>query len=272
MLIKSSKGTAYKFSGLKNSPVVVLIHGLGLHHAIWDDYLLALETQFQVLSYDLLGHGASGPPPTLLDLSAFANQLKALLDELNIKRCAIVGFSLGGMINRRFAMDYPGRTWALAILNSPHERGPEAQTLVEKRATDTARGGPGANLNETIERWFTAEFRKGNDSYLEKIRAWVLANQAEYYAQSRLVLAKGVLELINPNIALAEPTLVISCENDSGSTPAMAHGIAAEIIGSQTHIVPNLQHMGLVEQPQQFINLLLAFLSSVKMSIEHEEK
>ena len=33
-------------------------------------------------------------------------------------------------MQKRFAMDYPSRVWALAILNSPHERGVEAQKLV----------------------------------------------------------------------------------------------------------------------------------------------
>jgi alpha-beta hydrolase superfamily lysophospholipase len=38
-------------------------------------------------------------------------------------RAALVWFSLGGMINRRCAMDHPDRVSALVILNSPHERG-----------------------------------------------------------------------------------------------------------------------------------------------------
>ena len=64
----------------------------------------------------------------------YARQLCGLLDHLQIDKAAIVGFSIGGMINRRFALDYADRLSALAILNSPHDRGDEAQALVEARA------------------------------------------------------------------------------------------------------------------------------------------
>ena len=52
----------------------------------------------------------------------------------------------------------------------------------------------------------------------------------------------------------------MTAENDSGSTPAMAHVIAAEIPGAQTLIMPHLQHMALVEAPSQFTEPILRFL------------
>ncbi len=265
MLKLSQAGTAYQLSGDKAAPTIVLIHGLGLHHEIWNAYLPALEQHYQVLNYDLLGHGQSAKPPKQLNLSVFAEQLRMLLDELEIKQCAIIGFSLGGMINRRFAMDNPGRSWALAILNSPHERGEVAQKLVEKRASDTAQGGPEANLDATIARWFTPRFREQHPDYIEQVRKWVVANDPVSYAQCRQVLATGVIELIRPSVALTQPTLVVTCENDSGSTPAMSQEIAREINGAQILIIPELQHMGLTEQPQLFLPPLLDFLATAAM-------
>jgi pimeloyl-ACP methyl ester carboxylesterase len=55
---------------------------------------------------------------------------------------------------------------------------------------------------------------------------------------------------------------VITCEHDSGSTPAMSHAIASEISGAEVVIIPVLQHMGVVEQPTLFIEPLLTFLNS----------
>jgi pimeloyl-ACP methyl ester carboxylesterase len=166
------------------------------------------------------------------------------------------------MINRRFAMDHPERLRAMAILNSPHEREPEAQNLVEQRALDSAAGGPGATLDATIERWFTADFITDNPDFITTVRGWVLANDPEIYALCRQVLAFGVVELIRPDPPITHPTLVISCENDSGSTPAMSQTIASEISGAQVIIVPQLQHMGLVENASFFINALAEFLEN----------
>ena len=145
-------------SGVPNAGVIVLIHGLGLTRGSWDGHLPVLRQRHDVLTYDLAGHGESDPPLGTPDLMLFATQLCHLLDRMEIDRCHLVGFSLGGMINRRFAIDHPDRVRSLVILNSPHERSPDAQALVEKRVADTQVGGPGANIDETMARWFTPDF------------------------------------------------------------------------------------------------------------------
>lgn len=245
--------------------MVVLIHGLGLNRRIWEAHEPLLSTDYRILNYDLYGHGISARLPSTASLTLFSEQLQDLLDALDIDRCALVGFSLGGMINRRFVLDHGDRVSALAILNSPHERSPEAQKLVEQRAADTEAGGPGANLDVTIERWFTPDFRRTQPDVIQQVREWVLANDDVSYAQCRQVLATGVIELIRPEQPIKKPTLVITSENDSGSTPAMSQAIAAEIEGAETIIVPDLKHMGLIESPGLFTQPILEFLEKTSV-------
>ena len=260
-MTRSTSGTSYELTGPSAAPVVVQVHGLGLTRATWDGFVPALAQSYRVLTYDLCGHGESALPPDKPSLSVLSGQLVNLLDELGIARAAIVGFSLGGMINRRFAMDHPGRVSALVILNSPHERSPEAQRLVEARAAETGAGGPLATIDATLERWFTPRFRQDAANVVAKIRTLVLANNPNTYTQHRQVLAHGVIELIRPVPPIALPTLVITCEHDSGSTPSMSMAIAAEIEGSEIVIVPGLQHLGLIERPDLFIHPILGFLA-----------
>lgn len=259
----SRNGSSYTLTGVVGAPVITFIHGLGLNRQVWEAYIPRLAQRYRVLSYDLYGHGESEPPPSKPSVTLFSEQLIGLMDELGIENCAPVGFSLGGMINRRMAIDHPERVSALAILNSPHERGDEAQALVEKRAMDSAAGGPGATLDATIERWFTSDFRVANAGFIERVRGWVLANQPDVYALCRQVLAFGVVELIRPEPPITHPTLVMTCENDSGSTPAMSQAIAGEIGGAQVIIVPGLKHMGLTENSSFFITALAEFFESV---------
>jgi len=263
MSITSRNGSVYELSGPVEAPVIVLVHGLGLNRHVWDKYSSRLSPRYRVLNYDLYGHGESAPPPGTPSLTMFSEQLLGLLDELAIDQCSIIGFSLGGMINRRFAMDHPDRLHAMAILNSPHEREPEAQKLVEQRALDSAAGGPGATLDATIERWFTVDFIAANPDFIDTVRSWVLANDPENYALCRQVLAFGVVELIRPQPPITHPTLIMTCENDSGSTPAMSQSIASEINGAQVIIVPGLQHMGLCENLSFFVTALVEFLEEL---------
>ncbi len=261
--LRSRNGSIYDMSGPADAPVLALIHGLGLNRHVWRGYLPRLRQRYRVLVYDLYGHGDSAVPPAKPSLTLFAEQLCGLLDELGIDRATLIGFSLGGMINRRLAMDHPDRVAALVILNSPHERDPDAQRLVEQRALDSAAGGPAATLDATLERWFTPEFRRDHPDRIDAVRGWVLANEPSVYAECRKVLAFGVTELVRPDPPIDHPTLVVTCEHDSGSTPAMSQAIAGEINGAQVVVVPGLKHMGLLENPSFFIGAIADFLDTL---------
>jgi pimeloyl-ACP methyl ester carboxylesterase len=257
----SAAGTSYTLSGAEGAPVMALIHGLGLTcDSTFKQIATVQAGRFRMLSYDLCGHGQTAKPDRLPSLTVLSEQLITLMDELAIAQAALVGFSLGGMINRRIAIDHPERVSALAILNSPHERGAEQQKLVEERARDTGAGGPAANLDVTLARWFTSGYRRNHPDKVAQIRDIVLANDPENYAAHRLVLAQGVVELIRPDPPINLPTLVMTCENDSGSTPAMTRAIAAEINGAEVHIVASLQHLGLIEDPDTFSTPIADFL------------
>lgn len=260
----SVSGTAHDLTGPEGAPAVVLVHGLGLtRHSTWGAIAPVLADRFRVLNYDLPGHGGSALPEAQLGLTALGDHLIALMDALGIERAALVGFSLGGMINRRVAIDHPDRVSALAILNSPHERGAAQQNLVEARARDTAAGGPAATIDATLERWFTAGFRRDHPDKVAQVRELVLANDPLCYAAHRQVLAEGVTELIRPDPPIPHPALVMTCENDSGSTPAMSRAIAAEMPAAEVVIVPGLQHLGLIERPELFAGPLDGFLGRI---------
>ena len=245
----------------QDTPVLVLIHGLGLSMRTWDDFIPALAASYRVVLYDLCGHGQSALPSKTPSLRLLADQLHEVLTHLDCAQAHLIGFSLGGMINRRFAMDYPHKVASLVILNSPHERGDAQQALVEQRAKDTSAGGASATIEDTLQRWFTADYRAKNPDRTDWVRQTVLANDPQNYADHRFVLANGVVELIRPTPPITAPCLVMTCEHDSGSNVAMSHAIASEIAGATTIIIPQLQHLGLIERPDLFIVPILAFLA-----------
>lgn len=256
--------TAFDLSGPPNAPAIVLIHGLGLTRALtWAQIGPALAERYRVLRYDLPGHGDSALPDGPVSLSSLADQLVNLMDQTGIAHAALVGFSLGGMINRRVAMDHPDRVAALAILNSPHERDPARQTALEDRVRNTGTDGPSAGLDDTLARWFTKDFRRDQPRTVEQVRQIVLANDPANYAAHLSVLVSGVTELIRPAPPISHPTLVLTCENDSGSSPQMARTIGSEIAGADINIVPGLQHLGLIEEPALFSEAVRRFLDAL---------
>lgn len=258
-------GTRFEWTGA-GAPVA-LIHGLGMNRAMWQWTMPALEAKYRLLTYDLPGHGETPPAaadPALAtpNLKTMAAQLLGLLDENNIEHCAIVGFSLGGMIARRFAMDHPDRVSALAILNSPHARTPEAQAAVEARVEQVRQDGPSATVEAALARWFTDGFRAANPGTMDLVRGWILANDKEAYAPVYRILADGVAEIVAPSPPLVCPALVLTAEEDFGNSPEMSRAIAAEIPGARLVILAGLRHMALAEDPDLVNAALLGFLDA----------
>ena len=93
------------------------------------------------------------------------------------------------------------------------------------------------------------------------VRNWREQVDSESYAQTAWVLANGVVELTGRHGEITAPTLVMTCENDSGSTPAMSHDIASEIADAPVIIVPALQHLGVMENPNAFTTPILDYIA-----------
>jgi pimeloyl-ACP methyl ester carboxylesterase len=233
-----------------------------MNRHMWQWQVPALSERYRLVTYDLYGHGDSPRPPTSPSLDLFARQLAGVMDACGLERAAMVGFSLGGMIVRRFAMDYPQRVWALGILNSAHARDAAATAAVQLRVDQARRDGPAATVEAALVRWFSDAFRSAHPEVMELVRGWVLANDKAVYHTIYQVLVDGVDELVAPDPPITCPTLVMTAEEDTGQTPAMARAIAAEIPGAHTVIVPAMRHMSIVEGADIYNRALLALLDA----------
>ena len=256
-------GSVYDFVGPRDAPCVVLIHGLGLNRNCWQWTIPAIADGYRVLSYDLFGHGQSLDPPETPTLSLFSRQLRELLDYFGIEQATIAGFSLGGMIARRFAQDTPDHVRALVILHSPHKRTAKARAAILARVDQAREHGPHATVEAALERWFTEDFRTANPSMMDTVRDWVTANRQEVYHPIYRVLAEGIEEIVAPVPPLSCPALVITGDEDFGNGPEMARAIAAEIDGAEAVILPGLRHMALAENPAAINRPLRRFLDAI---------
>lgn len=263
-MARTPNGTNYDLTGPAKAPVVVMIHGLGLNSACWQWTTPALQGRYRILSYDLYGHGKSAPPPDLPSLELYAWQLAELLDSCKISIVTPVGFSLGGMIARRFAQDAPTRTKALAILHSPHKRSIPAQSAILKRVEQARHNGPNSTVEAALERWFTGGFRRANPDIMALVRSWVTANDTTVYHTIYQVLADGIDEIVAPDPPINCPALVITGDEDFGNGPDMTRAIAAEIPGAEVVILPGLRHMALDEDPNSINRPLRRFLDQLE--------
>ena len=172
------RGTAYESFG-SGPRVIALVHGLGLNRHSWQWQVPALSGTHRIITFDLHGHGDSSVPPTTPSLTVFSDQLAELLGHLGIARASVFGFSLGGMIARRFAMDHADRLETLGILHSAHARDKAAHDAIQARVVQAAREGPAATVEAALSRWFTDGFRLSHPQMMDEVRRWILANRKD---------------------------------------------------------------------------------------------
>jgi pimeloyl-ACP methyl ester carboxylesterase len=96
----------------------MLIHGLGGSGIDWALQMSAFERRFHLIIPDLPGCGFSSSPRERYSIAGCASALWSLLDQLEVPRVNIVGFSFGGAVAMEMALQRPTHVARLALINS----------------------------------------------------------------------------------------------------------------------------------------------------------
>jgi pimeloyl-ACP methyl ester carboxylesterase len=238
-------------------PWVTLVHGIGASLESWDPIADALAQHFTVVRADLRGHGASSTM-TRCSLDDFISDVDNLLNALKIEKTHLVGFSLGGLISQRYAIERAARLDRLVLVSSVAERTDEERERVLKRADQIDREGIAAVVTAAEDRWFTPKFKAANPERVAARLKQLVANDHLSYAAAYRVFAEADRGMQFDRITA--PTLVMTGENDPGSSPRMSRLLHDRIRGSELHILPELRHSVLLEAPDMIAGLLLDFL------------
>ena len=213
-----------------------------------------------MISYDMLGHGQSAHPPDERFLDDFVRQLHQLLMNLDLKQAAIVGFSMGGLVAREFAVQYPEMVSRLVLMNTVFRRSPEQQAAVMARYESSKTGALENGIDAAIKRWFSDDFAHANADVIEQVRARLWKNDPKGYLKAYKVFATATDP--DDTLPITCPTLVMTGEFDKGSTPAMAYALAGAIKHGEAKILPDLRHMAPVEGSGLVNEVLAKFLAA----------
>jgi len=117
MAIAQVNGIKLHYLQVGKGPEVVLIHGLGGNLAIWFLNLIGrLKRDFRFTAYDLRGHGRSDVAPVGYTTKDMAEDLRGLLDKLDLEKVYLLGHSWGADIAMHFTLLYPQRVLKLVVI------------------------------------------------------------------------------------------------------------------------------------------------------------
>lgn len=237
---------------------VIFIHGVGLDLHIWSNQIQELSSKYQVVCYDMLGHGESACPPGPYSLDQFVEQLDKLLLHLTISQVHLVGFSMGGLVAQAYAIHYPEKVSSLTIMNSVAKRSEEQRQGVLARVKEVEKNGHKATIDAAIQRWFNHPFMEQHPEVVKQIQQRLEDNQPDAYLSAYRVFATADDELYDQLPKIQCPTLVVTGELDQGSTPEMANLMAKQIPHSEVAIFPGIKHMLPIEAAESLNQLLLS--------------
>ncbi len=261
MLIKTNGIKIHcELSGKSDAPVVVLSHSLGSSMVMWEPQLEVLEPFFQVLRYDMRGHGHSQVVKGAYSLELLGDDVIGLMDALEIEKAHFVGLSIGGMIGQGLGLNHAQRLLSLTLCDTAPILPEEAKPLFRERMDQARELGMGSLVEGTLARWFTPPFLEKVPLMVNRIRSQIEATPVDgFIGCSHAILDLNYIERL---ATIDLKTLIIVGEDDPGTPVAAAEAIHAEIRNSQLKVLPSAMHLCNIEQAGRFNQALLAFLKN----------
>ena len=257
---KSQAGTAWSRVG--TGQTVVFLHGVGMNKSVWAPEVNILSQSFDVVIYDMWGHGDSDLPEGELTLSDYVKQLTDLMAELKISQAHIVGHSIGALIALTFACRNEKSCYSVAAITAVFDRPEEKSVAVKQRAADILAGGNARNDAETLERWFG---EPQSNPYAEAAN---FANQAlaqvdsKGYARAYSVFANASGVAADDLAGLQVPCLFLTADGDPNSTPEMSQAMAEIAPHGKFQVIAGHRHMVTLTAPEQVCESLDTFFNS----------
>lgn len=256
--------------GPRDDPLpIVLLHGTSDSLHTWDGWAGALKGRHRVIRFDLPGFGLTGPrSDDDYSVAAYTRFVQAVLDHLAIRRCVLVGNSLGGQIAWETALAMPARVARLVLVDAAgfamqsHSEPVAAPLAFRIAMTPGIRrlfefvlprglvlsslrdsyGDPAKVTPELVDRYYDMALRAGNRRALG-----YRVNAGETDRSANI----GKLGL---------PTLIMWGRRDHLIPVSVGEGFARDIPGAKLVVFDGLGHLPHQEDPLRTVTALQKFL------------
>jgi len=258
-LLFQNKKLHYRVLGLGQP--VMLVHGFGEDHRVWDFQAAELEKRFMLILPDLPGSGASELNPDV-SMENLAEALHAILQEENLDTVAMLGHSMGGYVMLAFAEKYPDMLKAMAMVHSTAAADTDEKRETRKKGIEFIKThGVHEFMKASSPNLFSGHTKQYNPGLID-----VLINQyksmdpaaltAYYEAMMRRPERKEVLK------SFARPVLFLAGEHDNTVPYDQMVQQSGLPLLSYLHTLHLSGHMGIWEEPNESSFILEDFIKN----------
>jgi len=241
---------------------LLLISGLNSDIASWMDVYLKLAKHFRIIGFDNRSSGRSDTPDKPYSIRDMAGDAIGLLDYLHIKKCHVIGHSMGGYIAQELAIDHPERVGKLVL----EATAPVSSARNIMLGRDLLNRFEKDHDNEALMRsWSYWLFSPKTFERRNYIAKYIKQSSSYRYLQSAGGF-RSQIDAIIPFDASARlkkikaKTLVLAGSDDILIYPAESMTLAKGIKGSVFEEIADTGHCVHVENPGAFTSKVIRFL------------
>lgn len=259
----AANGTRLYYEVSGSGHPLVLVHGFSLDTRMWDEQLDAFARRYQVIRYDVRGYGKSDVPGS--NPYYHADDLAALLDQLDVQKAHVLGLSLGGAIAAEFVLAYPERASSFIAVDpviwgyewSP-EYGASLGALWEAAGREGIEGARALWLKHPM--FEAALEREGVARRLVQIVTEYSGWHWDHDDPGKLPERVAFTRLEEIDV----PTLAIVGERDVPDFHTITGIMSARIRDARKVVLPGVGHMPNMEDPASFSEAVLGFLAEIE--------
>lgn len=256
--------TIYRHTQGQGETVVVL-HGWGLNHQVWQPIMAPLAESHQLIAIDLPGFGRSDWPTG--KAISFTNMVALVSAEIPAG-AHLIGWSLGGLIASAIALQQPRNIASLTtIASSPKFQADEQWPGIDSKVLDNFHLQLQRSYGKTIER-FLAIQAMGDEHARAQVK-WLKPLVLEQPEPNLTVLDQALDWLADVDLRAQLPNISVPLLRYYGRLDSLVPNRAIAEIDklvpkSAKHVDPQASHAPFISNPQQFIDRWLAFTNPTR--------
>ncbi|MGD1041527.1 MAG: alpha/beta hydrolase [Sedimentisphaerales bacterium] len=260
----------YYRTGNGSQPPMVLSHGYTDNGLCWTDLAHTMEKKYDVIMYDLRGHGLSDAPATGYSIENNVSDIVGLIKALKLEHPVIIGHSLGGSIAAIVAAQYPDIPKKVVLIDPPGLVKPMFETSEDvnrarirfKKDIDYIKG---LSREELIK-----EAGKRHPAISQAARGrW-----ADSKMQMKPQIIDSVLTIppLKPYLPkITVPTLILKADANDTIRKMEIDAVSAQP-NIKVYHVKGAGHLVHLERPEESLAVLNDFLGDSKQQQNREEK
>jgi 3-oxoadipate enol-lactonase len=255
----------YEIYNEEKPDTVVLVHPIGGNIEIWkNEIALISKKNLRVIAYELRGHNRSNMGiANSFTISNLVDDLKILLDSLDIKKCTLIGHSIGGSIASLYAKQYPQKVEAIIFINASSVRIPD-KDLEKHFTTRKIALTQGMNALAEWARHETLESEKAfkDDDNWNQFKQIFTKTSVEGFVAATNSLHSMPEDVTDALRDVNYKVYGIVGEGDEVFMRLM-HKMKEEIPRFELRIIKDSDHWVIVEHPEEFDKAIIEFLDII---------